>query len=66
MSANEAARREAENALLDRRMFMLDDEACLKFIDRFDAPPRRNEKLRRLLTTKVPWEVMLKSAERRR
>jgi uncharacterized protein (DUF1778 family) len=53
----EAARREAENVLLDRRMFMLDDEAYRKFIERLDAPPRRNEKLRRLLTTKAPWEA---------
>lgn len=52
----EAARREAERVLLDRRMFLLDEEAYREFVARLDAPPQRNDKLRRLLTTKAPWE----------
>lgn len=53
----EAARREAENVLLDRRLFLLDDEAHREFVARLDAPPQRNDKLRRLLATKAPWEA---------
>ena len=52
----DAARREAETVLLDRRLFLLDELAYRKFVDLLDAPPRRNEKLRQLLATKAPWE----------
>ena len=52
----DAARREAETVLLDRRLFLLDESAYRKFVDLLDAPPRRNEKLRKLLATKAPWE----------
>jgi uncharacterized protein (DUF1778 family) len=52
----DAALREAEEVLLDRRMFLLDEAAYRKFVDLLDAPPRRNEKLRKLLATKAPWE----------
>ncbi len=53
----EAARREAESVLLDRRMFLLDEETYRQFVARLDAQPQRNEKLRRLLATKAPWEA---------
>jgi uncharacterized protein (DUF1778 family) len=52
----DAARREAEAVLLDRRMFLLDESAYRKFVELLDAPPKRNEKLRKLLATKAPWE----------
>lgn len=52
----DAARREAETVLLDRRMFLLDESAYRKFVELLDAPPKRNEKLRKLLATKAPWE----------
>ena len=52
----DAARREAETVLLDRRLFLVDEAAYRKFVDLLDAPPRCNEKLRKLLATEAPWE----------
>jgi uncharacterized protein (DUF1778 family) len=52
----DAARREAEAVLLDRRLFLLDETAYRQFVDLLDAPPKPNEKLRKLLATKAPWE----------
>ena len=48
--------REAESVLLDRRYFMLSDQAFRKFTTMLDKPPKDNPKLRRLLATKAPWE----------
>jgi uncharacterized protein (DUF1778 family) len=53
----DAARREAESVLLDRRLFLVDEEAYRAFVERLDAPPERNDKLRDLLTGKAPWEA---------
>ncbi|MGZ9074063.1 MAG: type II toxin-antitoxin system TacA family antitoxin [Rhodoplanes sp.] len=53
----DAARREAESVLLDRRLFLLDEKAYREFVDRLDAPPQANDKLRRLLATRAPWEA---------
>jgi len=50
-----AACREAEEVLLDRRYFLLTDEAFQEFSTMLDAPPEDNPKLRRLLETKAPW-----------
>ena len=52
----EAARREAESVLLDRRYFALDAAAFEAFTERLDQPPADNPRLRRLLTEKAPWE----------
>mgnify|MGYP000857569577 CR=1 FL=1 len=52
----EAARREAEAVLLDRRYFALDAEAFNAFVRRLDAPPRADARLRRLLREKAPWD----------
>jgi uncharacterized protein (DUF1778 family) len=52
----EAACREAESVLLDRRYFFLDDEAFQRFMAILDAPPKSNPRLARLLQTKAPWE----------
>lgn len=51
----QAARREAEHVLLDRRMFLLDEQAYRDFVERLDTPPQQNDKLRRLLASKAPW-----------
>jgi uncharacterized protein (DUF1778 family) len=48
--------REAESILLDRRLFLLDDEKFQQFIELLDASPSANANLRTLLTTKAPWE----------
>jgi uncharacterized protein (DUF1778 family) len=52
----EAACREAEDVLLDQRVFALDAEAFAKFQALLDAPPADNPKLRELMATKAPWE----------
>lgn len=52
----EAACREAQETLLDRRVFLLDDEAWQRFNTLLETPPRDLPRLRKLLTTKAPWE----------
>lgn len=52
----ETACREAEAVLLDRRYFMLSEEAFRRFTGMLDKPPASNPKLRRLLQTKAPWD----------
>ena len=52
----ETACREAEAVLLDRRYFVLSADAFRKFSEMLDRPPRDNPKLRKLLSTKAPWE----------
>jgi uncharacterized protein (DUF1778 family) len=52
----EAACREADSVLLDRRFFLLDEKAYRRFTDALDKSPADNPRLRRLLTTKAPWE----------
>ena len=51
-----AARHAAENALLDRTVFVVNPKAYAKFLARLDAPPRPNSRLRRSLQTPAPWE----------
>lgn len=53
----ESACREAEDVLLDQRVFTLDAEAYEKFIALRDAPPSDNPRLRKLMTTPAPWEL---------
>ncbi len=52
----EAARREAEAVLLDRRLLTLDDKAFAKFAAALDQKPADNPRLRRLLRTAAPWD----------
>lgn len=52
----DAARHAAEDALLDRTVFVLDPKAYREFLARLDAPPQPNERLRRALNTPAPWE----------
>jgi uncharacterized protein (DUF1778 family) len=52
----DAARRAAEDALLDRAIFAVDPNAYAEFLRRLDAPPEPNERLRRALQTPAPWE----------
>ncbi|MDX6022143.1 DUF1778 domain-containing protein [Scandinavium sp. V105_16] len=46
----------AENVILDRRMFNLDDEQYAEFIDMLDAPVTANPALDTLLARKPQWE----------
>ena len=52
----DAACREAESVLLDRRYFALGAEAFKEFTAALDSPPASNPRLRRLLTEKAPWD----------
>jgi len=52
----EAACREADTVLLDRRFFLLDEKAYKRFAAALDKPPADHPKLRRLLASKAPWE----------
>jgi uncharacterized protein (DUF1778 family) len=52
----DAARAAAEDALLDRTVFLVDAKAFREFLTRLDAPPRPNDRLRRALQTSAPWE----------
>ncbi|MEO8715513.1 MAG: DUF1778 domain-containing protein [Acetobacteraceae bacterium] len=52
----EAARRAAEEALLDRTVFSVSPEAYAAFLARLDEAPTPNERLRRTMLTSPPWE----------
>jgi len=52
----EAARRAAEEALLDRAVLNVSPEAYAEFVARLDAPAQPNERLRRAMRTPAPWE----------
>ena len=52
----DAATREAQSVLMDRRLFQLDEDAFKKFSAALDAPPADNARLRKLLSKRAPWE----------
>ncbi len=52
----ESARDAAENALLDRRLFLLDEARYTEFAAVLDAPVAAGDELRRLLATPPPWD----------
>ena len=52
----EAARRAAEEALLDRTLFTLNPKAYAEFVARLDAPPKPNSRLKKTMKTPAPWE----------
>jgi len=52
----EAARRAAEEALLDRTVLAVSAEAYAAVVARLDEAPKPNERLRRTLQTTPPWE----------
>jgi uncharacterized protein (DUF1778 family) len=51
----EAARERAENALLDRRVFVLDEAKFEAFRRALDNPAPPNAKLRELFRKPLPW-----------
>lgn len=51
-----AARRAAEDALLDRAVFAVSPEAYQDFLTRLDAPAQPNDRLRRTLHAASPWD----------
>jgi uncharacterized protein (DUF1778 family) len=52
----DAARRAAEDALLDRTVLTVNPKAYAEFLARLDASPQPNERLRRTMKTSAPWE----------
>jgi uncharacterized protein (DUF1778 family) len=52
----DTACREAESILLDRRYFVLSEDAFKRFTNLLDRPPKDNPRLRRLLHTRAPWD----------
>lgn len=50
-----AARRAAEEELLDRTIFVVSPGAYSKFLALLDAPPQPNERLKRTMRTPPPW-----------
>ena len=51
----QAARRAAEEALLDRAVMSVSPEAYAEFLKRLDAPAQPNERLRRTMQATPPW-----------
>ncbi len=52
----EAARRAAEDAILDQTVISVSREKYDAFLAMLDAPPQPHEALRRTLRTPAPWE----------
>lgn len=53
----EAARRAAEEALLDRALMVVSPEAYGEFLKRLDRPAQPNDSLRRTMRNKAPWKT---------
>ena len=54
----EVACREAQDILLDHRLFLLDDNQFNAFVEELDAPmtPERQARIDNLMSRKSPWE----------
>jgi len=52
----DAARRAAEDTLLDRTVFTVSPKAYRLFLARLDAPPKPNKRLLKSMQTPAPWE----------
>ncbi len=53
----EAARRAAEETLLDRALMVVSPEAYSEFLKRLDRPAQPNERLKRTMRSKAPWQT---------
>lgn len=52
----DSARREAEDAILDQRVFFLDEKAHEAFLAELDAPAKPNAALKKLMARKPAWQ----------
>jgi uncharacterized protein (DUF1778 family) len=52
----DAARRAAEDTLLDRTVLTVSPAAYRQFLARLDAPPRPNKRLLKSMQARAPWE----------
>ncbi len=53
----EAVRRAAEEALLDKALYMVGPDAHAAFLAALDAPAQPNEQLRRTMRAHTPWSL---------
>jgi uncharacterized protein (DUF1778 family) len=53
----DAARRMAEDTLLDRTLIKVSPEVHAEFLAKLDAPPQPNERLVRLMNAPLPWKT---------
>ena len=53
----DAARRAAEDTLVDRALISVNPKAYAEFVARLDAPAQPNERLRRTMRAQVPWKI---------
>lgn len=53
----DAARRAAEDTLLERALITVRAKAYAEFIARLDAPAKQNEQLRRTMQAPLPWKA---------
>ena len=53
----QSARQQAEETILDQRMFFLDDDAHEYFLAQLDSPPVPSAKARARLNRKAPWDA---------
>lgn len=51
-----AARRAAEEELLDRTVFVVSPERYAEFLAMLEAPPQPNERLRQTMQATPPWD----------
>jgi uncharacterized protein (DUF1778 family) len=52
----ESARKHAVDVLLDQHLFSLSGDQFEEFLRVLDQPPEPNDRLKRLLASKSPWE----------
>ena len=52
----DAARRAAEDTLLDRTLITVSPKAYRQFLARLDAPPKPNKRLLKTMQARAPWE----------
>ena len=52
----EAARKAAEDALLDRSLVRVDPDAYAAFLDRLDKPLEPSDRLQQTMRSKAPWD----------
>jgi uncharacterized protein (DUF1778 family) len=52
----EASERRAEEVLLDRTIFTVSAEVYAEYLARLDAPTQPNDRLKRTMSTKAPWD----------
>ena len=52
----DAARRAAEEVLLEQLVMTVSPQAYEEFLARLDMPPQANDRLRKTMQTPAPWE----------